>query len=326
MLKSKIGIFLCMIVCFLFGISNVFATSGRLNCKNILSLNSTGQEVKILQQELNHVMNCNLDVDGIFGEETYQCTKKFQRQYGLTVDGIVSRNTCTKLNSYQVQVVTGKSVTSKKTTSSNSSKKTVSNYGVVIAQNLAVWKGANKDSGVKLVIKQGGIVQILGVKTIDGFTWRKIRYVSKSKTYYGYVDASYVRSTAILLDIAKQKLTYYKNGSILMEVPVITGTRDLHDTPTGLYTVQPDTNTTSTVLTGKNDDGSTYHAYVEYWMPFIPEVGIGFHDASWRSEDEYISETYQFNGSHGCVNMKQSDAKKLYENITGSVKVVVTNG
>ncbi len=36
--------------------------------------------------------------DGIFGKETYSRVQQFQRQQGLTVNGIVSKNTMSKLD------------------------------------------------------------------------------------------------------------------------------------------------------------------------------------------------------------------------------------
>ena len=58
---------------------------------NIIKLGSRGDDVKVLQQKLN------LAVDGIFGPLTQEAVKEFQKNNGLTVDGIVGTNTWTKL-------------------------------------------------------------------------------------------------------------------------------------------------------------------------------------------------------------------------------------
>ena len=76
-------------------------------------------------------------------------------------------------------------------------------------------------------------------------------------------------------------------------------------------------------LKGTNDNGTKYNAHVDYWMPFILGRGIGFHDASWRSNSEYTKTRFQGNGSHGCVNMMHDAAQKLYESTTESISVVV---
>ena len=58
---------------------------------NTIKLGSKGDDVKVLQQKLN------LAVDGIFGPLTQEAVKEFQKNNGLTVDGIVGTNTWAKL-------------------------------------------------------------------------------------------------------------------------------------------------------------------------------------------------------------------------------------
>ena len=58
---------------------------------NTIKLGSRGDDVKVLQQKLN------LAVDGIFGPLTQEAVKEFQKNNGLTVDGIVGINTWTNL-------------------------------------------------------------------------------------------------------------------------------------------------------------------------------------------------------------------------------------
>jgi len=38
----------------------------------------------------------------------------------------------------------------------------------------------------------------------------------------------------------------------------------------------------------------------------------GFHDATWRSDEEFGGDTYLWNGSHGCINLPYSAAEELY--------------
>lgn len=56
-----------------------------------------GDEVKALQTLLNR-LGYILDVDGAFGSKTEEAVKDFQRQNGLTVDGIVGPKTWTALD------------------------------------------------------------------------------------------------------------------------------------------------------------------------------------------------------------------------------------
>lgn len=58
-----------------------------------LKLNSRGEDVKTLQKKLNEFMPYGLTVDGIFGAKTETAVKDFQYHKGLSIDGIVGKNT-----------------------------------------------------------------------------------------------------------------------------------------------------------------------------------------------------------------------------------------
>lgn len=62
-----------------------------------LKKGSTGVQVRYLQQDLNYIMGCNLDVDGDFGAKTLAALKSFQEKYGLEVDGIYGGNSNAKM-------------------------------------------------------------------------------------------------------------------------------------------------------------------------------------------------------------------------------------
>lgn len=53
-----------------------------------LSIGSTGNDVKDLQKVLNATV-ADLAVDGVFGKKTQEAVMAFQKQYGLTIDGVV---------------------------------------------------------------------------------------------------------------------------------------------------------------------------------------------------------------------------------------------
>lgn len=68
----------------------------------VLKRGSRGNDVKAMQYFLAFVAYFNdripnIAVDGIFGPATEAAVKAFQREYGLTVDGIVGRNTWNRL-------------------------------------------------------------------------------------------------------------------------------------------------------------------------------------------------------------------------------------
>ena len=81
----------------IFNIKNVSAET-TLNCSKTLRYSSKGEQVKLLQKELNKVANCNLTVDGSFGPATKSCVLSFQRNNQLSIDAIVGPKTCKKLN------------------------------------------------------------------------------------------------------------------------------------------------------------------------------------------------------------------------------------
>ncbi len=57
-----------------------------------LSRNSRGYDVERLQITLNEIGYGNLVVDGIFGSNTEEAVKQFQKDMSLEVDGIVGQN------------------------------------------------------------------------------------------------------------------------------------------------------------------------------------------------------------------------------------------
>jgi len=59
----------------------------------VLSLGSTGPDVRLVQSLLNRIGYTPGAVDGIFGSRTLQAVIQFQRNNGLTPDGIVGPNT-----------------------------------------------------------------------------------------------------------------------------------------------------------------------------------------------------------------------------------------
>lgn len=122
--------------------------------------------------------------------------------------------------------------------------------------------------------------------------------------------------TFVLIDISDQTIRFYRKGKLNMKSDVVTGNRGTHDTPTGVFKVR--SKQRNIYLTGP-----TWNSFVRYWMAFYGGA-YGLHDASWRSSAQFSSHrTYIGNGSHGCVNLRPSFAKKLFKKVKIGTTVIV---
>lgn len=125
-------------------------------------------------------------------------------------------------------------------------------------------------------------------------------------------DYNDIGNTYVEINLAKQHLWFYKNGSILVEGDIVSGNVSNNSaTPSGTYR-----------LNYKQKDatlkGQGYSSPVNFWMPF--NGGVGIHDASWR----YVfgGQIYKTNGSHGCVNAPYYLAKTIFENIDSDTPII----
>ncbi|NEQ71279.1 MAG: peptidoglycan-binding protein [Symploca sp. SIO2D2] len=83
-------------------VDSIDISENHLNSCPVLCFGSQGEDVEYLQRRLNGIEFGSLVVDGIFGIATEEAVKKFQKYYGLTVDGIVGSQTWAKLESIDV--------------------------------------------------------------------------------------------------------------------------------------------------------------------------------------------------------------------------------
>lgn len=125
-----------------------------------------------------------------------------------------------------------------------------------------------------------------------------------------------VGKTYIEVDLARQKLWYYKDGALQLETNVVTGNPTKgNGTPTG----------TDRIWSRERDrylTGETYRSKVSYWAP-INWSGVGLHDASWRSS--FGGNIYKSGGSHGCVNIPVPVMKNLFPQTFTGMPVIVYN-
>lgn len=124
--------------------------------------------------------------------------------------------------------------------------------------------------------------------------------------------------TYIWVSIADQQLSYFVDGQLALSSPVVTGNAGTHDTPTGEYSVIYKSR--NVTLRGLEDNGDEYESFVQYWIAFIGSE-YGIHDASWRSD--FGGSIYMGGGSHGCINMPESQAAALYDMVEEGTPVFI---
>ncbi len=125
-----------------------------------------------------------------------------------------------------------------------------------------------------------------------------------------------IGDTYVEIDVTRQHMWYYVDGSLYLDTDVRTGTessRQNTPTPNGLYRILG--KYTDKYFT---DFEPVFHS--DYWMPFDLR-GDGIHDAPWYST--FGGELYKISGSHGCINTPISIVKPMFENIKLGTPVIV---
>lgn len=135
--------------------------------------------------------------------------------------------------------------------------------------------------------------------------------------FYGREGRDDLAGNYIEVSISAQHLWFYKDGELFLESDVVTGdvTKDA-GTATGAYPLAYKMR--DYTLTGGEGNGA-YETPVKYWMPFYE--GQGLHDANWRSK--FGGKIYKGNGSHGCVNLPEKIAKKIFENVQAGIAIII---
>lgn len=133
-------------------------------------------------------------------------------------------------------------------------------------------------------------------------------YSQKGRVY----GANDIGDTYVEIDMTKQHMWFYKNGSLITEGDVVTGDMQHNwGTPGGIYRLKYKEKNATLV-------GQDYVSPVSFWMPF--NGGIGIHDATWR--DVFGKEEYKTNGSHGCINSPYAVANAIFDNIEAGTPIV----
>jgi N-acetylmuramoyl-L-alanine amidase len=112
-MRKKIFIGICIIVLLIAG-ETVYYINQNNGVEALSKYGSTGSEVTQIQKKLKAWGYYNGSIDGIYGSQTVQAVKAFQKKNGLTVDGIAGTKTLAAMG------ITSSS-TSSNSSSSNSS-------------------------------------------------------------------------------------------------------------------------------------------------------------------------------------------------------------
>lgn len=204
---------------------------------------------------------------------------------------------------------------------------------------LNVRSGPGVDYPVVAQLRTNIILKVGGKIQRDGRTWIKI--VFDEWLYYPervkgdwYVASEYVRvvlnegnltiwddikatsTKEIIVNRSEQKLYAYENGQLFMEIAISTGL-ELTPTPRGTFSVFK--KTPSRYMQGplpSFPSDQYYDLPGVPWNLYFTSGGAVIHGAYWHDS---FGSPY----SHGCVNLRPDEAKKLYMWADLGTKVVV---
>jgi len=114
------------------------------------------------------------------------------------------------------------------------------------------------------------------------------------------------------VSISQQITTLYIGDTPVQQFCVSTGTPGTHDTPRGTFKVYAKWPVTD--LRSSTPGDSYNYPNVKWVVPF--DGAYYFHTAYWNND-------FGTPISHGCVNLREADAKVLYDFVTIGTKVVI---
>jgi len=163
----------------------------------------------------------------------------------------------------------------------------------------------------------------------------------KDSTPYNQVHAtdtqmlrhySLSQKQVLIVSLAEQAMRVYQNGSLVNSYHVTTGRQELPSLP-GVWSVLD--RRSPVIFTAAEPKGSPF------WFPDTPISyailyhfgGYFVHDAPWRAnfgpgtqfphQDASGTTAYNFDGSHGCINLQESDADWVYHHTDWNTAIVI---
>ena len=176
--------------------------------------------------------------------------------------------------------------------------------------HLNMRSGASNTSPLVKELKQYTVVFILGVSTENP---------NRLVVVYANGKVGTILNNVILIDdalcvsIERQKTMVFRNGKLLGEFNCVTGNVSKGwDTHKGAFRVK---NRLTDAYMAK------YDVWADHWVGLEEaeagadgkhkSYGEGFHDSS---RTTFGGNVYKTNGSHGCINQREEDAKFIYDN------------
>lgn len=151
------------------------------------------------------------------------------------------------------------------------------------------------------------------VISINGYNEKYCSVIVDNHQYY--VKTSDVLPKFIVIDIKEQRAACYNNYELIGCFKTRTGKLS---TPTheGVFDIDEKVeNFAFTKYPG---------CYAKHWILFNEQEEEGAHDLAGDDEENYGNQSYQLNGSHGCVRIPAEASKFIYDNYdVGDIVIVI---
>lgn len=145
---------------------------------------------------------------------------------------------------------------------------------------------------------------------------RELNYLQTATTHGTEENDSDIGDTYIEINLLKQHLFCYKEGELITECDIISGSNE-NPTPTGIYRMR-------FMFTNYTFKRSYFNKTVAYWMVFYGndvESNIGLISCDFRND--FGGTTYLYNGTHGSVYVPMDSAKIIYSQIPNDIPIII---
>lgn len=141
---------------------------------------------------------------------------------------------------------------------------------------------------------------------------REMNYLQEAASF----GESDLGNTYIEINLITQHLFCYKDGELLTECDIISGT-NVNPTPTGIYRMR-------FMFKNYTFEREYFNRTVPYWMVFYgndADSNIGLISCDWRTD--FGGTTYLYNGTHGSIFVPAQPASVIYREIPNDIPVII---